>query len=241
MRAARIATFGCMCGRYTLANPDPARLRARFDILESSEIAEEPRFNIAPTDPVLAVRRRDDGAREAGRLRWGLVPGRWAETGGRPLINARAESVATQPAFAESFRERRCLIPADGFYEWLEDERGKRPVWLARPDNELFAFAGLWASLQRKGSDEVLHSCTIVTTDPNSLIRPIHDRMPVILDPAVEALWLDPDADPEELLRLLAPAADDSLVAREVGDYVNDVRRDGPELIEPREEQSALF
>jgi putative SOS response-associated peptidase YedK len=230
-----------MCGRYTLANPDPARLRARFDILESSEIAEEPRFNIAPTDPVLAVRRRDDGAREAGRLRWGLVPGRWAEKGGRPLINARAESVATQPAFAESFRERRCLIPADGFYEWLEDERGKRPVWLARPDGELFAFAGIWAALKRKGSDEVLHSCTIVTTDPNELIRPIHDRMPVILDPAVEAPWLEPGADPEELLRLLVPAADDLLVAREVGDYVNDVRRDGPELIEPREEQSALF
>jgi putative SOS response-associated peptidase YedK len=229
-----------MCGRYTLTNPDPARLRARFDILESPELAEEPRYNIAPTDPVLGIRRREDGTREAGRLRWGLMPGRWAEQG-RPLINARAESLATQPAFAESFRERRCLIPADGFYEWLADEHGKRPVWLSRPDGDLFAFAGLWAELRRKGSDDVLHSCTIVTTRPNELIEPIHDRMPVVLDPDREAQWLDPEADPDELARILVPAPAASLVARAVGDYVNDVRKDGPELIAPREEQNALF
>ena len=229
-----------MCGRYTLSNPDPARLRARFDILESSEIAEEPRYNIAPTDPVLAVRRRADGQREAGTLRWGLMPGIWAEKQ-RPLINARAESLATQPAFAESFRERRCLIPADGFYEWLTDDRGKRPVWLSRPDGDLFAFAGLWAQLRRRGSEDVLHSCTIVTTRPNDLIRPIHDRMPVVLAPELEGSWLDPDVDPEELMGLLVPAPDDALVALEVGDYVNDVRKDGPELIAPREQQSALF
>jgi len=128
-----------MCGRYTLTNPDPARLRARFDILESIEVKDEPRFNIAPTDPVLAVRLLDQ-VRDLGRLRWGLVPGRWAEEkGARPLINARAETLARQPAFAESFRERRCLIPADGFYEWLTDERGKRPLWFSRPGGELFA------------------------------------------------------------------------------------------------------
>ncbi|MFL5869923.1 MAG: SOS response-associated peptidase [Solirubrobacterales bacterium] len=232
-----------MCGRYTLSNPDPMRIRARFDILESSEIHEEPRYNIAPTDPVLAVRRSDDGAREAGRLRWGLVPGRWAEQkSGRPLINARAETLESQPAFAESFRERRCLMPADGFYEWLVDDRGKRPLWFSRPDGDLFAFAGIWAQLPRKGSDEVLHSCALVTTEPNGLMRPIHDRMPVILDPTVEAMWLDPDADPEELMRLLTPPRDDFLVARDVPDLVNDVRKDGPELIGPRtEEQEALF
>ena len=244
--AAR-ANFGGMCGRYTLANPDPARLRARFDILESTAEAvvgetAEARYNIAPTDPVLAVRRREEGARELGRLRWGLVPGRWAEQGkGPPLINARAETLERQAAFKESFHERRCLIPADGFYEWLTDERGKRPVWISRPDGELFAFAGIWAALKRKGSDEVLHSCAIVTCDPNDLIRPIHDRMPVILDPGLEAAWLDPDADPEDLLELLVPAPDRSLVLHEVGDLVNNVRNDGPELIAPREEQSALF
>ena len=231
-----------MCGRYTLSNPDPAKLRARFDISESVELDDEPRYNIAPTDPVLAVRRRDDGRRDLGRLRWGLVPGRWAEQGsGRPLINARAETVATQPAFAESFRERRCLIPADGFYEWREDERGKRPVWISRPDGEPFAFAGVWAELPRRDSDDVLHSCSIVTCAPNGLVRPVHDRMPVILDPGVEAAWIEPEDDLEALLGLLVPAPDDSLVMRDVSDAVNDVRQDGPHLIEPREEQPQLF
>jgi putative SOS response-associated peptidase YedK len=230
-----------MCGRYTLTNPDPLGLRARFDILESIEVADEPRYNIAPTDPVLAV-RLFDGSRDLGRLRWGLVPGRWAEEqSGRPLINARVETLATQSAFAESFRERRCLIPADGFYEWLTDERGKRPVWLSRPDGDLFAFAGVWAELRRKGSDDVLHSCAIVTCPPNGLIGPIHDRMPVILDRGAESSWLDPDGSAEELLELLVPAPDDALVAREVPDLVNDVREDGPALIEPRQEQDALF
>jgi len=231
-----------MCGRYTLANPDPLRLRVRFDILESIEVDDEPRFNIAPTDPVLAV-REFDRVRDLGRLRWGLVPGRWAEKkGGRPLINARAETIATQPAFAESFAERRCLIPADGFYEWLTDgERGKRPVWFSRPDAELFAFAGIWAELRRPDSEESLHSCAIVTCAPNSLMRPIHDRMPVILDCEAEMLWLDPELPPQDLANLLVPAPDDLLTAREVGDFVNNVREDGPMLIEPREERSALF
>ncbi len=236
-----------MCGRYTLSNPDPARLRARFDILESSASGEasapdEPRFNIAPTDPVPAVRLGAEG-RELGRLRWGLVPGRWAERkGGRPLINARAETVGDQPAFAESFRERRCLLPADGFYEWLRDERrGKIPIWFHRPDRELFAFAGVWAELPEKGGDGVLHSCALITCPPNDLMRPIHNRMPVVLDPAAEAAWLDPEAEAEELMSLLVPAPEDALAALEVGDFVNDVRKDGPGLIEPREEQEALF
>jgi putative SOS response-associated peptidase YedK len=230
-----------MCGRYTLTNPDPARMRARFDILESVSEADPPRFNIAPTDPVYAVRDSDAG-RELGRLRWGLVPGRWAERkGGRPLINARAESLATQPAFAESFRERRCLIPADGFYEWLTDERGKRPLWFSRPDEELFAFAGVWAQLPQGEGVDPLHSCAIVTCGPNELMRPIHDRMPVVLDPGAEAMWLDPERPAEELGSLLVPAPEDALVAREVNDLVNDVRKDGPDLIAPREEQSALF
>ncbi len=231
-----------MCGRYTLTNPDPAGLRARFDVLESVEAADEPRYNIAPTDPVLAVRRREGGERDLGRLRWGLVPGRWAEkASGRPLINARAETLQSQPAFRDAFQERRCLIPADGFYEWLVDERGKRPVWLSRPDGELFAFAGIWAALSRKDTDDVLHSCAIVTCPPNELIRPIHDRMPVILDPGSEAEWLDPGRSGEELLELLAPAPEKTLIAREVSDLVNDVREDGPRLLEPREEQGVLF
>jgi putative SOS response-associated peptidase YedK len=227
-----------MCGRYTLTNPDPVKLRQRFLVGESA--AEfEPRFNVAPTDAVPAVRRDEERARELGRLRWGLVPGRWAEKrSGRPLINARAESLASQPAFAESFRERRCLIPADGFFEWRQDEAGKTPVWITLKDNQLFAFAGVWAALPAKASGdagEMLHSCAIVTGEPNDLIRPIHDRMPVILEPGAEETWLDPERPEEELLTLLRPLASDLLVVREVSDAVNDVRNDDPTVIEPRE------
>ena len=230
-----------MCGRYSLTNPDPLKLRARFGLDESVAIAEAPRYNIAPTDPVLAVRRRSDASRELGRLRWGMVPGPWAQKPGRPLINARAETLERQPAFRESFRARRCLIPADGFYEWLEDERGKRPVWLRRVDGEPFGFAGLWAELPERDGSDVLHSCAIVTCRPNELVEPIHDRMPVILAAADESRWLAPDAGADELGALLAPAADGLLEAREVNDFVNDVREDGPHLIEPRAEPATLF
>ncbi len=231
-----------MCGRYSLSSPDADLLRRRFHVAESVEVPEqEPRFNIAPTDPVLAVRETEKPERDLGTLRWGLVPGRWAEQGGRPLINARAETLERQPAFSEAFRERRCLIPADGFYEWLTDEGGKRPLWFSRADGGLFAFAGIWAELPERSGDEVLHSCAIVTTQPNRLVRPIHDRMPVVLAPDAEAAWLDSAAEPGDLRKLLAPAPEDMLVAREVGDFVNDVREDGPHLIEPREEQKSLF
>jgi putative SOS response-associated peptidase YedK len=216
-----------------LTNPNPRRLRLRFGITESVEIDEEPRFNIAPTDPVLAV-REGDGAREIGSLRWGLVPGKWAtEKKGGPLINARAETLAEQPAFAESFRQRRCLIPADGFYEWRRDEHGKTPIWVHRPDDELFAFAGIWTSYEPRDGEEVV-SCAIVTCEPNELMRPIHDRMPVILPNELESDWLRADSEPEELMRLLAPAREE-LEAREVSDLVSNVREDGPALIEPRE------
>jgi putative SOS response-associated peptidase YedK len=231
-----------MCGRYTLTSTDPARIRARFELDESAKLTEEPRYNIAPTDPVLAVRRNADGGREAGRLRWGLMPGRWAERrSGPPLINARAETLQTQPAFAESFRERRCLIPADGFYEWRHDERGKTPVWVSRSDGDLFAFAGIWATLPQGEGSAPLHSCAIVTCEPNRLISPVHDRMPVVLAFDREADWLDPDLDPDELLSLLAPTPEDLFALREVGDDVNDVRHDGPQLIEPRAEQPQLL
>ncbi len=235
-----------MCGRYTLTNPDPVKLRQRFMLGESAEVPEvEPRYNVAPTDAVLAVRRGDEGAREAGRLRWGLVPGRWAEKrSGRPLINARAEGLTSQPAFRESFAERRCLVPADGFFEWRRDENGTLPFWISRADGELFAFAGIWAELPARASGpdgEMLHSCAIVTTEPNGLIRPIHDRMPVILDPALESDWLDPAAGEADLLAMLLPLPGDLLRTREISDAVNDVRNDGPELLEPRPEALKLL
>jgi putative SOS response-associated peptidase YedK len=221
-----------MCGRYTLTNADPAVLRARFGIDGSLDFDERPRFNITPTDPVLAVRSSTEGRRDAGRLRWGLLPGRWAQDGTRALINARAETLDEQPAYRESFRQRRCLIPADGFYEWRDDDLRKQPVWISRGDAEPFAFAGIWAGLSEQ-REKTVHSCAIVTCEPTEVVRPIHDRMPVILEPEVEEAWVAPDGDPAELLELLRPIDPDLLDVREVSDAVNDVRQDGPHLLAP--------
>jgi putative SOS response-associated peptidase YedK len=228
-----------MCGRFTLTDPDPRRLRTRFDLDDSVELDERPRFNIAPTDRVLAIREGGEGRREPGRLRWGLMPEPRAE-GHRSLINARAETIDRQPAFREPFLRRRCLVPADGFYEWRATESGKRPVWISRADGELFAFAGIWSEVPGRNGESI-HSCAIVTCEPNELIRPIHDRMPVVLMPDAEARWLEPGAGEEELASLLVPAPEDLLVAREVVDAVNDVREEGPHLLDPREAQPQLF
>ncbi len=220
-----------MCGRYTLTDPDPRLLRFRFDLSESAEIEQEPRFNVAPTDPVLAVRRQEDGSREPGRLRWGLIP-HYADPDSfeRLLINARAETVAEAPAFRDAFATHRCLLIADGFYEWRAGETGKQPVWITRPDRSPFAFAGLWARSKRPDRSE-LHSCAIVTCPPGEVVAPIHDRMPVILAEPAEDRWLDPDADADELIGLLQPT--DELELTEVCDAVNSVREDGPHLLEP--------
>jgi putative SOS response-associated peptidase YedK len=220
-----------MCGRYTLTDPDPRLLRFRFGLTEAVEIEQAPRYNVAPTDPVLAVRLNDEGEREPGVLRWGLIP-HFADPDrfDRLLINARAETVAEAQAFSDAFQSHRCLILADGFYEWRAEETGKKPVWITRPSRKPFAFAGLWAEAKRADGTS-LHSCAIVTCAPGAVVAPIHDRMPVILDQEGESAWLDPDAPADQLLGLLAPT--DDLVVTEVSDAVNDVRQDGPALIEP--------
>ncbi len=220
-----------MCGRYTLTDPDPRLLRFRFGLVESAAIEQEPRYNVAPTDPVLAVRLNGEGEREPGILRWGLIPHHAdPSTFDRLLINARAETVAEAPAFRDAFETHRCLIVADGFYEWRAEETGKKPVWITRPDREPFGFAGLWAAAGRDDGS-VVHSCAIVTCAPGEVVAPIHDRMPVILARDAEPEWLDPDARPEDLQALLVPS--DELIVTEVSDAVNDVRQDGPALIEP--------
>jgi putative SOS response-associated peptidase YedK len=220
-----------MCGRYTLTDPDPRLLRFRFGLAESVEIRQRPRYNVAPTDPVLAVRLNHDGEREPGTLRWGLIPQHAdPDTFDRLLINARAETVAETPAFREAFQAHRCLIVADGFYEWRAEETGKKPVWITRPSREPFAFAGLWAHADRADGSSV-HSCAIVTCKPGEVVAPIHDRMPVILEQGGEADWLDPNTLEEQLRTLLVPT--DDLAVTEVSDAVNDVRQDGPALIEP--------
>jgi len=220
-----------MCGRYTLTDPDPRLLRFRFGLAESAEIEQEPRYNLAPTDPVLAVRLNGGGEPEPGILRWGLIP-RYAdpEAFDRLLINARAETVAEAPAFRDAFQTHRCLILADGFYEWRAEETGKRPVWITRPSREPFAFAGLWAASKRPDGSSI-HSCAIVTCQPGEIVSPNHDRMPVILGREAEAAWLAPEARPAALLELLMST--DDLEVTEVSDAVNDVRQEGPALIEP--------
>jgi putative SOS response-associated peptidase YedK len=220
-----------MCGRYTLTDPDPRLLRFRFGLTESAEIEQEPRYNVAPTDPVLALRLNHEGEREPGILRWGLIP-HYAdpETFDRLLINARAETVVEAPAFRDAFETHRCLIVADGFYEWRAEETGKKPVWITRPDRAPFAFAGLW-SAARRADGSAVHSCAIVTCRPGEVVAPIHDRMPVILGQAAERAWLEPEARRESLQALLIPT--DELSVTEVSDAVNYVRQDGPGLIEP--------
>jgi putative SOS response-associated peptidase YedK len=220
-----------MCGRYTLTDPDPRLLRFRFGLEESVVIDQPPRYNVAPTDTVLAIRLDREGGRDAGRLRWGLIP-HYAdlESFDRLLINARAETVVEAPAFRDAFATHRCLIVADGFYEWRETETGKNPVWITRQERELFAFAGLWAKARRPDGSS-LHSCAIVTCPPGEVVAPIHDRMPVILAEEAEGRWLDTGTSEPDLLKLLAPT--DDLEVTEVSDAVNDVRQDGPLLIEP--------
>jgi putative SOS response-associated peptidase YedK len=220
-----------MCGRYTLTDPDPRLMRFRFGLVESVEIDQAPGYNVAPTDPVLAVRLNREGGREPGILRWGLIPHHSdPDKFDRRLINARAETVAEAPAFRDAFRSNRCLIVADGFYEWRAEETGKKPVWITRPLREPFAFAGLWAEARRADGSTV-HSCAIVTCEPGEVVAPIHDRMPVILEEGDESDWLDPGSGEEALKALLVPT--DDLALTEVSDAVNDVRQDGPALIEP--------
>jgi putative SOS response-associated peptidase YedK len=225
-----------MCGRYTLATPDPSALRTRFALGESVEIRR--RYNIAPGDDVLSVTTDRAGAPRAELLRWGLVP-HWAEDprSGYKMINARAETLRDRRAYRDALPTRRCLVVADGFYEWqLRPGLPKQPWWITRADGEPFAFAGLWATWH--GPDgTALRSCTIVTTRAAPSLAELHDRMPVILDPQSERTWLDPAAALPELEELLAPLPDDVIARRMVGRAVNDARCDGPECLAPPDVQ----
>ena len=229
-----------MCGRYTLAGPNPAQLRARYPIGERLEVRR--RYNVAPGDDVLAVvRRGDDAAPEGALLRWGLVPFWASEPGaiGVKTINARAETMAERPAYRDAFERRRCLILADGFYEWS----GGVPHWITREDGEPFAFAGLWASWRPKDASrdvEPLRSCSIVTTAAAGPVRALHDRMPVILTPSQESLWIDPASPAAALHAVCAPPAAPRLRFRPVSRAVNDARHDAPVCLGPPE-QASLF
>ncbi len=231
-----------MCGRYTLATPDPAELRARFPIGESIDIRR--RYNVAPGDEVLAVTTDREGQPRGELLRWGLVPA-WAKQPGTGLkmINARVETAPLKPAYRRAFERYRCLILADGFYEWQRQPDGtKHAFHISRIDAPVFAFAGLW-SIWHGPDDRKLRSCTILTTAANPAIAPLHDRMPVMLSPDAEGAWLDTSTPREELDRILAPLPSSLTALREVGPAVNDARYDGPECLAPPEYsgQAALF
>lgn len=220
-----------MCGRFTLST-SPQALKDSFPLFDFS--LHQPRYNIAPTQGVLAFRQLADAAGpECLRLRWGLVP-HWALDAkiGYRMINARAETVASKPAFRSSFKGRRCLVLADGYYEWHKLDQGKQPYYICRRDRKPFAFAGLWDHWEKAQSP--IDSCTIITTAANDLTKPIHDRMPVIVDEKDYAPWLDPGLNSAERLQpLLVPFHDDVLSAFPVGTGVNNPRNDVPECVQP--------
>jgi putative SOS response-associated peptidase YedK len=221
-----------MCGRFTL-KVKPRELEAGpFHVVDVP--ADLPdRYNVAPSQAV-AVIRPAGGTRRLAFLRWGLVP-HWEQPTDRPkgFINARAESAAEKPAFRDAFRRRRCLIPATGFYEWrpAAPRQPKQPYLFRLPEGRPFAFAGLWDEWH--GPDgEPLESCAILTTDANDSVRPVHERMPVILSPDGFGAWLDPKAQPAAVKALLRPYPGD-LEAVEVGPWVNNPKNDDPRCLEP--------
>lgn len=221
-----------MCGRFTLTTPGDALAEA-FGLDEPPDVP--PRYNIAPTQPVAAVRRIPAGApRSVSLLRWGLVPAWSREPRSRnPLINARAETLVEKPAFREAFERRRCLIPADGFYEWRHMGGEREAFLVRRADSRPFAFAGLW-ELPTERDPGVLGTCTIITTEPNELLRELHDRMPVILPPAAFEEWLRPEPlAAQRLDELLHPHPEAEMEAFPVSRRVNSPAYDGPECIAP--------
>ena len=227
-----------MCGRFTLTT-SPEELQAAFDWLKMPPQADEaqpggPRYNIAPTQPVAVV--PNDGRNRLDFFTWGLIPS-WAKDPslGSRLINARAETLAEKPAFRSAFRRRRCLILADGFYEWqaIPGRKSKQPYFIALADRRPFAFGGLW-ELWNSPDGSQIYSCTIITTEPNSLMAGIHNRMPLILPPENYPEWLNPNEQrPQALQALLQPYAADQMAAYPVSSLVNSPANDSPELVEP--------
>lgn len=218
-----------MCGRFTLTAP-AEMVAEHYQLSELPLLA--PRYNIAPTQPVAAVRLGVHRGRELTHFRWGLVPS-WSRdiAIGSKMINARAETAAEKPSFRAAFRRRRCLVPASGFYEWRQTDGRKQPIYIRPPDG-LMSFAGLW-EIWSSPEGDVLETCTLLTTEPNALLATIHNRMPVILEPESYEAWLDPETPLQELMHLLRPAADGWLEAYPVSTTVNSPANEGPGCIEP--------
>lgn len=221
-----------MCGRFTLIAPGEA-IAELFQLTDVPTLV--PRYNIAPTQPIAAVRlSQSSAARELTYFHWGLIP-RWAKDPkiGSRMINARSETAAEKPSFRTAFKYRRCLVPADGFYEWQKINGRKQPVRIQMKDGNPFAIAGLWEHWISSDGSEI-ESCTLLTTEPNDLLRPVHNRMPVLVDPADFDMWLDvknypvPDAQ-----RLLRPFSDEEMTFYPVSTHVNSPRNEDPLCIQP--------
>ena len=222
-----------MCGRFS-QTADVKTIAQRFGLSttlrEDASIAR--RYNISPTQTVIVV--VDDGTRYLTQMRWGLIPS-WAKDPaiGNRMINARAETLAAKPAFRVAVRKRRCLVVADGFYEWQQRGRGKQPVYIVLKSREPFGFAGLWETWTAP-EGEAIRTCTIITTEANDLLKPIHDRMPVILTREAEAVWLDPTIqEPAKLSPLLTPYPAQEMELYPVSRLVNSPQHDTPECIVP--------
>ena len=218
-----------MCGRFTLSHTIMEVLQ-QFEA--QSELSElEASYNIAPTQPVLAIRSGASG-REAGILRWGLIPF-WMKTlpKNAPMINARAETVKEKPAFRAAYKQRRCLIPADGYYEWTATETGKQPYYIQRQDKQIMAFAGLWELWTDPKNGQSITSCALLTTEANADTCQIHDRMPVFIEPQHYEEWLSND-DPSVLLQA---SQSGKLVTYAVDRFVNRPANNSPKCIDPIE------
>ena len=224
-----------MCGRFTLTSSlDDLQGRFGFfsEFTDSEFFEHGPRYNIAPTHTVLTV--TNDGQRHGELMRWGLVPF-WAKDLkiGARMINAVGKTASTKPAFRAAFKKRRCLVLANGFYEWRKEGNRKLASYIHPKSGEPMAFAGLWETW-KSPEGPVVQSCTIITTEANPFIQPLHNRMPVILSEETQALWLDPlTEDPSVLKPLLMPAAEELLTSHPVAEAVNSVRNQGPECIVP--------
>jgi putative SOS response-associated peptidase YedK len=213
-----------MCGRFTRSR-QVMEYVAAFQLNDAPDLS--PSYNVAPTQPVLAARLQD-GRRAGVLLRWGLIPF-WSKDG-KPFINARSETVNEKSTFRAAFRKRRCLILADGRFEWQAQAGRKQPFYFRPRDGKPVAFAGLWDCWQGEAAVE---TCAILTTEANTLAKPVHDRMPVILPPDTYGAWLDPAADPAELATLLRPFPAEALECYPVGMLVNSPRNNRSECIEP--------
>jgi len=234
-----------MCGRFTLRTP-PSVVQTLFST--AAPPAVTPRYNIAPTQRAPVVRRAADtnqAANEIALARWGLTPS-WAKDlkSAARMINARSETASSKPAFRAAFKRRRCLVPADGYFEWKKQGKEKTPIYFTRDDGSLLALAGLWESWRDPEDEaaEPVESFTILTTAANSLATEVHDRMPVIIDRSDFDLWLDPGAAPDDQLQeLFRPYDSGALRATVVSSHVNKVANDDPQCIEPGDSQGELF